>query len=197
MNSATGPGGRPQGEASLIAACAAIVLGGAVSVALNWPGQLSYDSVAQLHDGRTGHYNAWHPPVMAWMLGLADAALPGTGLFILFDAFLLSAGMLSILWIAPRVTWASAAIAAITVALPQFVLYQGIVWKDVLFADAAIAGFALLALAASRWASARLRWALIVAAFLLFALATLARQNGAIALLFGAIALLAPSICAC
>ncbi|HWE05111.1 MAG TPA: hypothetical protein VG274_00280 [Rhizomicrobium sp.] len=191
MNTATGLGRRPHAQASLIAAGTAIVLGWAVSVALNWPGQLSYDSVAQLHDGRTGHYNAWHPPIMAWMLGLADAALPGTGLFILFDAFLLFGGMLSILWIAPRVSWGAVAIAAVAVALPQFVLYQGIVWKDVLFADAAIAGFVLLAHAASRWASARLRWALIVAAFLLFALATLARQNGAIALLFGTVALLA------
>jgi hypothetical protein len=189
VNSAAGPGGPPQGQAGLIAAGAAIVLGCTVSVALNWPGQLSYDSVAQLHDGRTGHYNAWHPPVMAWMLGLADAAHPGTGLFILFDSILLFGGMLSILWIAPRVSWAAAAIAAITVALPQFVLYQGIVWKDVLFADAAIGGFVLLAHAASRWTSARPRWLLIVAAFSLFALATLARQNGAIALAFGAIAL--------
>ena len=189
MNSAAGPGGPPQGQAGLIAAGAAIVLGCTVSVALNWPGQLSYDSVAQLHDGRTGHYNAWHPPVMAWMLGLADAAHPGTGLFILFDSILLFGGMLSILWIAPRVSWAAAAIAAITVALPQFVLYQGIVWKDVLFADAAIGGFVLLAHAASRWTSASPRWLLIVAAFSLFALATLARQNGAIALAFGAIAL--------
>jgi len=189
VNSATGPGRRPRGQASTIAAGAAIVLGSTVSVALNWPGQLSYDSVAQLHDGRTGHYNDWHPPVMAWMLGLADAVHPGTGLFILFDSILLFGGMLSILWIAPRVSWAAVAVAAITVALPQFVLYQGIVWKDILFADAAIAGFVLLAHAASRWASARQRWALIVAAFFLFALATLARQNGAIALAFGAIAL--------
>src|SRR6202000_2161818 len=35
-------------------------------LALNAPGQLSYDSVTQLADGRTGHYNSWHPPLMAW-----------------------------------------------------------------------------------------------------------------------------------
>lgn len=189
MSSATGPGRRLQGQASLIAAGAAILLGCAVSVALNWPGQLSYDSVAQLHDGRTGHYNAWHPPVMAWMLGVGDAVLPGTGLFILFNAVLFFVSMLSILWLAPRVPWAAVAIAAISAVLPQFVLYEGIVWKDVLFSDAAIAGFVLLAHAASRWASEKPRWGLIVAAFFLFALATLSRQNGAITLVFGAIAL--------
>ena len=189
MDSATGPGQRRNLRASRIAGAAAIILGCAVSLAQNWPGQLSYDSVAQLHDGRTGHYNAWHPPVMAWMLGLADAVHPGTGLFIMFDAILFFAGMLSILWLAPRVSWAAVAIAAVSVALPQFVLYQGIVWKDVLFADSAITGFLLLAHAASCWAFQRLRWSLIVAAFFLFALATLARQNGAIALVFGAFAL--------
>jgi len=47
VNSATGPGRRREGRPAR-SRQAAIVLGSTVSVALNWPGQLSYDSVAQL-----------------------------------------------------------------------------------------------------------------------------------------------------
>jgi len=168
---------------------AAILVGGCVvSLALNWPGQLSYDSVVQLHDGRTGHYNSWHPPVMAWMLGLADSLVTGTGLFIVFNTVMLFVCLLSLLWVRSRVPPGVALAAAICVSLPQILLYQGIVWKDVLFADAAIAGFVILAHADRWWGREILRRALFCAAILLFALASLARQNGAIALAFGALA---------
>ncbi|HEY6578050.1 MAG TPA: hypothetical protein VIY09_01890 [Rhizomicrobium sp.] len=170
-------------------AAAVLVAGCAAALALNWPGQLSYDSVVQLHDGRTGHYNPWHPPVMAWMLGVADRLLPGAGLFILFDAVLLFASVLSLLWLARRPSWVAPIAALVCAALPQFLLYQGIVWKDVLFADAAIAGFVLLAQSGAHWGRPWLRRSLVCAAFLFFALAGLARQNGLIVLVVGALAL--------
>src|SRR6202000_1591581 len=49
-------------------ASAILLAGFALMLAVNAPGQLSYDSVAQLADGRAGHYNSWHPPVMAFLL---------------------------------------------------------------------------------------------------------------------------------
>ena len=61
----------------------------AAILAANWPGQMSYDSVVQLADGRSGHYDSWHPVVMAWLLGLFDAVLPGPGLFLAFTGLLL------------------------------------------------------------------------------------------------------------
>jgi hypothetical protein len=161
-----------------------LALGCAVSLAMSWPGQLSYDSVMQLHDGRMGHYNPWHPPVMAWMLGIADALVPGTGLFILFDTVVFFACFGSILWLAPRPSWLAVPVALLCMLLPQVAVYQGIVWKDVLFADSAVAGFVLLAHAAAHWRERR-RWLFLVAAFTCLALATLARQNGNVALIFG------------
>jgi hypothetical protein len=166
------------------------VAGCAISLALNWPGQLSYDSVVQLHDGRSGHYNAWHPPVMAWMLGLADSLLRGTGLFILFDTLLFFGSIASLLWVARRPTWIVCGLAILCAALPQVVLYQGIVWKDVLFADAAVAGFVLLTHSAVGWRRAGRRYALLAGAFVCLALATLVRQNGFVVLPLGGIALL-------
>ncbi len=173
------------------AAAAAILLVGCLAaLSLNWPGQLSYDSVVQLHDGRFGHYNAWHPPVMAWMLGLADTIVPGAGLFILFNALVLFGSLLSLLWIRPNVSWFASAVAALCVVLPQFVLYQGIVWKDVLFADAAVAGFVALAHAARHWAQPRSRWILLALGVTFLSLAALARQNGGIVLVVAAAAVI-------
>ena len=74
-----------------------LLLGFGVLLALSWPGQMSYDSVVQLLDGRTGQYDSWHPPVMAWLLGLFDSLLPGTGLFLLFTVLLLLSAWLLLL----------------------------------------------------------------------------------------------------
>jgi hypothetical protein len=172
-----------------LAAAAVLIAGFAFTLAWSWPGHLSYDSIVQLHDGRLGFYHSWHPPVMAWLLGVGDAVLPGAGLFVLFDALLLFGALLSLVWIRPRVTWIGVVMAALCLALPQLVLYQALVWKDVLFADAMVAGFIVLAQAEARWANGTARWALIAAAFALFALAALTRQNGFVVPLFGALAL--------
>ncbi|HEY1614967.1 MAG TPA: hypothetical protein VGF97_14875 [Rhizomicrobium sp.] len=178
----------PHGQPARLATAVILIAGCIGAVIFNWPGQLSYDSIAQLHDGRFGHYNAWHPPVMAWMLGVADAISPGAGLFMAFDATVLTASLLSLLWMERRCSWLAVCAAVLIVAVPQFVLYQGIVWKDVLFADATVAGYVLLAHAASRWTQVRIRTGLLVTAALFLALATLTRQNGAIVLAMGAAA---------
>jgi hypothetical protein len=156
-----------------------------LSLALNLPGQLSYDSIAQLHDGRVGVYNDWHPPIMAWMLGVADSIVPGAGLFVVFDQVLLFGSMLSLLWLAERPSWRVPVVAIVCALLPQFLLYQGIVWKDVLFANSAIAGFVSITNASARWERPAMRNALLFAGIVLLALAALARQNGAVALVFG------------
>jgi hypothetical protein len=165
---------------------AAILAAGFVgTVAVNWPGHLSYDSVLQLSQARSGIYNTWHPPVMAWLMGIGDALVPGTGLFIAFDAALAFGTLAIAAWPGrARAGWAAVVAAAVAVILPQLMIYQGIVWKDVLFADAAVAGFACLAVAAN---GAR-RWWFAGASFLLLVLAGLARQNGLMLLPFAAIA---------
>jgi hypothetical protein len=158
--------------------------GFAAMLAFNLPGQLSYDSVSQLFDGRSGAYNSWHPPVMAWLLGLFDAVVPGSGLFVLFEAAMLAGTFaLSLRW---NASWGAVAVALFIVLTPQFLLYQGTVWKDVLFADAFVFAFALLARALQE------RGATGIILFILFftslSLAALARQNGLLLLPVGALA---------
>ncbi len=166
-----------------------ILLAGFVAtVAVNWPGHLSYDSILQLLQGRTGVYNTWHPPVMAWLLGLGDALVPGAGLFVAFDTALAFGALAGVLLLAPgRAGWPAAVVAFAIVLSPQIAIYQGIVWKDVLFADAGVAGFACLAQATAQ--VGRARWALLAASFGLLGLAALTRQNGAVLLPFAGAAL--------
>ena len=171
------------------AAAAILALGGLTTYVVNFPGSLSYDSYVQLLEGREASYANWHPPVMSWMLGVSDAISPGAAYFVLFDTLLAFGALLSLLWLLRRVSWLAVAGAAIFVCLPQLFLFQAIVWKDALFADACLAGFVCLAHAAARWQMRRFRLATIGAAAAFLALAMLARQNGAIVLPCAAVAL--------
>ena len=140
-------------------------------LALNWPGQMSYDSVSQLAEARAGFYHSWHPPVMAWLMGVLDALVTGTGLFILLNGLM----ALFAFWSFAQPTRASALtmlLALLIMLTPQWLLYEGIVWKDVLFADAALAGFAAL----GRAVRGKALW--YVPSILLLALAMMTRQNG-------------------
>jgi hypothetical protein len=165
-----------------------LALGFVAVLVCNLPGHLSYDSVVQLHDGRTGRYNTWHPPIMAWVLGLCDAILPGSALFVVLDAALLFGALAALTAREERVSWAAPILAIALMLSPLVLIYQGIVWKDVFFADGAVAGFTCLSLA-DRAVGRRSGIGLVVTGFLLFALAALIRQNGLIAALAGAAAL--------
>jgi len=169
------------------AAAAILALGGLVTTIVNFPGSLSFDSYVQLLEGRTQSYSNWHPAIMSWMLGVADALRPGGAYFVVFDTVLAFAALVSLLWLPRRVSWVAVAAVAIFICLPQLFLYQAIVWKDVLFADATLAGFVCLAHAAARWRMKRFRFAAIGGAVTFVVLATLARQNGAIVLLCAAV----------
>ena len=67
---------------------------------------------------------------------------------------------------------------ALVFATPQLVLYQGTIWKDVLFANAGIAAFAFLTAAAGHWRRAWTRFVLLALCAAALSLAVLARQNG-------------------
>ncbi|MEJ0064837.1 MAG: hypothetical protein WDM85_04900 [Caulobacteraceae bacterium] len=173
-------------------AAAAIIVAGAVgSLWLNLPGHLSYDSVVQLAEGRTGAYTGEHPLVMSWLLGLADRLTPGAAAFVAFDVLLVFGALLAFVMVAPRVSWLAAPLAGVCVLLPQLAVYPGIVWKDVLFAGASAAGFASLTWAAAQWARTRVRLGLLAAGLALLTLAALSRQNGAVVLPFAAVAVVA------
>jgi hypothetical protein len=163
-----------------------LALGFATVVGVNWPGHLSFDSIIQLSDGRAGRYHTWHPPVMAWMLGVGDRVLKGPGLFMVFDAALLFASLGALAIGRRAVSWAGPVVALALVLSPQGLIYQGIVWKDVLYANASVAGFAALYLWDAAAGRRLTKGFILVIAFAALALAALARQNGIVSVVAGA-----------
>jgi hypothetical protein len=160
----------------------------AICLTLNWPGHFTWDSVMQLAEGRRGAYSGQHPPVMSWLLGLADRLAPGAALFVVLQAALVF-GALAAFALLGRGSWLAAPLAAAFASAPQLAIYPAIVWKDVLFAAAACGGFAALAWAGAAWDRAARRWPLLAGALLLLTLAALTRQNGLVVLPFAALVL--------
>jgi len=61
---------------------AVLAAGLLVMLGANLPGHLSYDSVAQLYEGHFHLRETWGPALYAWILGVFDAVVPGTALYV-------------------------------------------------------------------------------------------------------------------
>jgi hypothetical protein len=183
QDGATGAKTASPGTASSGAAGRAyrLVLGAGllVTLAATLPGQMSLDSVVALTEARTGVRQTWAPPVASWVLKPFDHLVSGTGLYVAASAAILFFSLMSLSRLRPRASWLAVVLAALFALTPQLLIYPGIVWRDVLFADLTIAGFVLLAHAAPRWQAAT-PWVTLSAATACLAVAALARQNGLI-----------------
>jgi hypothetical protein len=179
----------PSSRWPLIFASSILLVGFLTMLAVNLPGHLEFDSIRQLLEGRRGVYSNWHPPVMSWLLGVADTIEPGAAAFVILDAAMVFGGMVSLLWLVERPSWWVVPAAAISVALPQLFLFPAIVWKDILLAASCLVAFALLAHAAALWNQCSSRIALLAGSVVFIALAALSRQNGVLFLPCAAAAL--------
>ena len=165
-----------------------VMLGGlALLWRLNAPGHMSVDSVLALHEGRFHARETWNPAIFGWLLGQADSLVTGQALAMGVGAAILFTAWAALASLRPRASWLAVVLALGAVALPQVVIYPGIVWKDVWFAESAIAGFVLLAFALKSSVPAA-RWGLLGLAAVSFAFAGLLRQNGLILAGAGAVA---------
>ena len=176
MSDARQVGGKDRaGGAFRIAMAAGLLL----TLAANIPGQMSLDSVVALTEARTGVRQTWAPAVSSWILKPFDGLVAGTGLYVTASAALLFLSLMSLTRLRPRSTWLGVGLGVLVLLTPQILVYQGIVWRDVLFANLTIAGFVMLAHAAERW-SARPPILPLAGALACLALAALARQNGVV-----------------
>ena len=153
-------------------------------LAANLPGHMSYDSVVALVEARSGVRQTWAPAVSSWLLKLFDSLVAGTGLYVTASATLLFVSLLSLTSLRQRTSWLAVALGVLAIATPQVLIYQGIVWRDVLFANLTIAGFVCLAHLAKRWPDRRTLP--LIGALICLALAGLVRQNGLILVVFAA-----------
>lgn len=173
-----------------LAASAVLTLGGLIIYLINFPGSMEWDSFVQLVEARNKSYSNWHPPVMSWMLGISDA-LPGPPAwgFVAFTMLLFFAALIGVVRLKRRVSWAVVFAGIVLLLLPQFFMLQAVVWKDTLFADAVLAGFVAVGFGARMWHRRAVRFAWLSGAALLFGLAVLTRQNGAVVVPCAAVAL--------
>ncbi|HEY1561062.1 MAG TPA: hypothetical protein VGF71_09255 [Caulobacteraceae bacterium] len=167
-------GGWPAAALILVA-----VAGMAAVLIADWPGHFPPDAISELAQGRSGVFNLWHPPVTAWLLGMADRLSPDAAGFIVLDAALFFASLAGFAFTS-RPGWPAVVTLALIAASPLALIYQGLVVKDVLFANATVAAFAALAWAAKLWDRPPVRLVLIVLALAFLVLAGLVRQNGAL-----------------
>jgi hypothetical protein len=174
-------GGGAAGKAFRIVLGAGLLL----TLAANLPGQMSLDSVVALTEARTGVRQTWAPAMSSAALKPFDALVPGPGLYVAASAAILFFSLMSLSRLRPRTNWAAVVLAGLFVLTPQLLIYPGIVWRDVLFAELGIAGFVLLARAAQRW-SAGLPWASLGLSMACLVVASLVRQNGLVLLVAAA-----------
>lgn len=156
----------------------ALGIGWAAMLVINLPGHLTVDSILELFEGRFRIRQSWAPSFYAWVLGAFDGVWRGAGLYVAASGLLLFAALASFAWLRPRVTGWAAVAAGLVGLSPLVLIYQAIVWKDVLFANAAVAGMVSLAWALRDWEARRARWLRLGAALALVAAAALLRQNG-------------------
>jgi hypothetical protein len=168
---------------------AVLATGLLVMLGANLPGHLSYDSVAQLYEGHFHIRETWGPALYAWILGAFDAVIPGTALYVTVSGLLFYLSLASLADLRPRTSWLAVVAAAPIVLIPQVLIYQAIVWKDVMFANCAVGGLICLAHAARVWPNARRRWLYLAGALVLLAAGSQVRQNGIIAAVLAAVAL--------
>src|SRR5262245_56200576 len=60
------------------------------------PGHLSFDSIAQLHEGHLHVRETWGPAIYVWLLGFFDGIIPGAGLYVVASALLLFVSLISL-----------------------------------------------------------------------------------------------------
>ncbi|HZZ30597.1 MAG TPA: hypothetical protein VFE10_01280, partial [Phenylobacterium sp.] len=168
---------------------AVLAVGLLVMLGANLPGHMSYDSVAQLYEGHFHIRETWGPALYAWVLGFFDRFIPGSSLYVTISAALFFGSLAAMADLRPRTSWWGVLAAVLVALTPQVMIYQGIVWKDVMFANCAVAGFVMVAWAGRVWPDRARRWTLLIAALVLMAAGAQVRQNGIIAGGFAALAL--------
>lgn len=144
---------------------------------LNLPGHLSLDSLVQIAEGQRGVFESWNPVFISIVFGQLTAWARNPGILVLISAITLILSVRAIVHSAGPVTRVAAAVVGVLLFMPVLLIYPAIVWKDVWFAHACLAAFALMCRIRSDDPMARsLVTRLLILSLLAFA--TLSRQTG-------------------
>ena len=171
--------GEPARRRLCMAAAALIALGYALTLAVFYPGVMTYDAKFVYEDIAKGVLGDWQSPVMTVLWGVIDPVAPGPASMFLLIAtgYWLGFGLLS-LALARRSSRLALLLPLLALLPPAFV-FVGIIWRDVLFAVTWLLAAAIVFAVAER--EAHLRLPAQVLALALCALGVLLRPNALIA----------------
>jgi hypothetical protein len=121
-----------------------------LTLAIFYPGILTYDARYVYLDMKAGRAGDWQSPVMGWLWSLVDPLAPGTASLFLLSAFLYWLGFaLLALFLARR----SLGLGLLTLALaatPPALALVGVLWRDVLLAELWLLAIVLALIASER-----------------------------------------------
>lgn len=106
---------------------------------MHFPGQATYDTLAQAYDGATRIYTSNQPPAMSLLLSMLT--LPGV---LALQIALFSVAAWRVLALSGCSLKAQYRLTLFLFLYPVLFIYMGIVWKDVLFAHGAVLAILLL-----------------------------------------------------
>lgn len=151
---------------------------------VNFPGHLSLDSLVQLSEGRNGNFVSFNPPFASVLIALFDRIHAGTGLLMIFNIIMFGLALILMLHTLPRTNPLSNLLLLAMLASPITLIYNGIIWKDVIFANFALLAFSLL-ITCERQPN----WSKTLLIIILLAMASLIRQQGIIIALIASLAM--------
>lgn len=162
-----------------LAVAALIAAGYGLTLAIFYPGIMTYDAKFVYEDIAKGVLGDWQSPVMTVLWGFIDRIAPGAGSMFLLIAtsYWLSFGLLAFA-LARRSSRLALLLPLLALTPPTFV-FVGIIWRDVLFATIWLLAAATVFAAAE--CDARFRMPVQIAALALCALGVLLRPNALMA----------------
>ena len=167
-----------------------IAAGFALTLYVFYPGVMTYDARFVHEYIAKGVMEDWQSPVMILLWGWIDPIAPGSASMFLLLVLLywLAMGLLAFT-LARRSLWLALLLMLLALSPPAFI-FQGIIWRDILFADVWLLAAVLAFAAANRDATLRLPAQAI--ALCLLAFGVLLRPNALTAAPILAVAILWP-----
>ena len=171
--------GQP-GRRWLCAAVAALIAAGyGLTLAIFYPGVMTYDAKFVYEDIAKGVRGDWQSPVMTVVWGVIDPVAPGPASMFLLIATCYWLGFGLLAFALARHSSRLALLLPLLALLPPAFVFVGIIWRDVLFAASWLLAVAIVFAAAERGARFRLPAQLLALA--LCAFGVLLRPNALIA----------------
>jgi hypothetical protein len=162
-----------------LAVAALIAAGYGLTLAIFYPGIMTFDAKFVHEDIAKGVLGDWQSPVMTVLWGLIDPIAPGPGNMFLLTATSYWVGFALLAFAMARRSSSLALLLPLLALAPPAFVFVGIIWRDVLFATTWLLAAAIVFVVAER--DARVRMPVQTLALALCAFGVLLRPNALIA----------------